>query len=299
MLPISFLRFRPAISSSKKIGNCLIKSSYFPLILKKEIACYDSNVVPISFNIVCHRCMAGHAKWQNIKHIKAAKDKEKTAICNRYVRMIGYAVRENGPDPKTNIKLANLLEEGKRHNISKDTLESALKRGSNKKNKFGTIEVLGPGGCMVIIEYETDNISTARYEIKVICKKYSANILSGEGRWRAVFDRKGIITSVKELIGGQLNEGKAIDTAIEAGAEEVQMKEDEEGNNFLEFVCAPDDLHKVKKGLEKHYDVQESYVAYIPRVTVKLSDEDMVAVDGFLEDLGNFSDVIRLYENVQ
>ncbi|XP_015903371.2 probable transcriptional regulatory protein Tlet_1011 [Parasteatoda tepidariorum] len=250
-------------------------------------------------SVACTRYMAGHSKWQNIKHIKAAKDREKSITCSKYVRLIQFAVRESGSDPKTNSKLASLLEEARKKNIAKETLENAMKKGSSKNLKFGTLEILGPGGCMIIVEYEAANESLARHEMKYICKKYSANILSGGGRWRAVYEKKGIITAVKELNGEVLNEGKALDSAIEAGAEEVQMKENEEGQNFLEFVCSPDDINQVKKELEKLYEVQENYIAYIPITSVQINDEDMNLVDGFLEEMGNLSDVIRIYENVQ
>ncbi|GFX03335.1 probable transcriptional regulatory protein PERMA_0079 [Trichonephila clavipes] len=236
--------------------------------------------------------MAGHAKWQNVKHVKAEKDRQKTLLCNKYVYLIAMAVREGGPDPKLNIKLSNILEQAKKNNIPSTTVENALKRGGNKKNKYGSAEILSPGGCIVIVEYETDNISTIRHDIKSVCKKHGANVLSGEGRWRAVYEQKGIIKAIRQKDGEQVNAEKALDDAIEAGAEEVSIKNDE-AKPYLEFLCAPEDLNTVKKGIEQLYEVEEGYLGYLPTVTVQLDEETNTIVDNLLEDLGNISDILQ------
>lgn len=67
----------------------------------------------------------------------------------------------------------------------------------------------------------------------------------------------------------------------------------------IQFVCSPEDINQVKKELEKLYEIEEHYIAYIPISTIQLSDEDMNLVDGFLEEMGNVTDVVRIYENVQ
>ncbi|GBM40633.1 putative transcriptional regulatory protein PERMA_0079 [Araneus ventricosus] len=242
--------------------------------------------------------MAGHSKWQNVKHVKAEKDRQKNLMCNKYAFLIGLAVREGGVDPKINSKLASLLEQAKKNNVPSSTLENALKRSANKKTKCGSVEILSPGGCFILLEFETDNISQARHEIKNACKKYGANVLSGEGRWRAVYEQKGIIKAVKQKNGEPLDVEKALDVAIEAGAEEVQSKDDE-ASPYLEFLCAPGDLHPVKKAIEQQYEVEDGYVGYLPIVTVELDKETSTVVYNFLEELGNLPDVVRIYENVK
>ncbi|KAF8796255.1 putative transcriptional regulatory protein like [Argiope bruennichi] len=242
--------------------------------------------------------MAGHAKWQNVKHIKAEKDRQKQLMCNKYAFLIGLAVREGGADPKVNSKLASLLEQAKKNNVPSSTLENALKRSNNKKTKFGSVEILSPGGCFIVLEFETDNISQARHEIKTACKKHGASVLSGEGRWRAVYEQKGIIKAVQTKSGEPLDAEKALDIAIEAGAEEVNSKDDEAAP-YLEFRCAPGDLNQVKKAIEQQYEVEDSYVGYLPIVTVELDKETSTVVDNLLEDLGSLPDVVRIYENVK
>ncbi|GIY02473.1 translational activator of cytochrome c oxidase 1 [Caerostris darwini] len=241
---------------------------------------------------------AGHAKWQNVKHVKAEKDRQKTLVCNKYAFLIRMAVREGGPDPKLNSKLGDLLDQAKKNNIPSSTIASALKRGDNKKTKFGTMEIIGPGGIVVVLEYETDNVSTTRHEIKSTCKKHGANVLIGEGRWRAVYEQKGIIKAIAQKDGEPLNEEKALDAAIEAGAEEVKTKNDED-KPYFEFLCAPNDLNPVKKEIEQLYKVEEGCVGYLPIVTVELDEETNILVDNFLEDLSSLSDVVRIYENVK
>ncbi|GFU07061.1 translational activator of cytochrome c oxidase 1 [Nephila pilipes] len=252
----------------------------------------------VQLNLVMYRHMAGHSKWQNVKHIKAEKNRQKNLLSCKYVYLIGLAVRDGGPDPKLNTKLANIMDQAKKNNIPSSTIENALKRGGNKKNKYGSAEILSPGGCIIIIEYETDNISTIRHEIKTVCKKHGANVLSGEGRWRAVYEQKGIIKAIQLKNGEQIDAEKALDDAIEAGAEEVNVKDDE-AKPYLEFLCAPEDLNPVKKEIEQLYDVEEGYLGYLPIVTVELDEETSTIVDNLLEDLGNISDVVRIYENVK
>ncbi|KAG8197447.1 hypothetical protein JTE90_014929 [Oedothorax gibbosus] len=244
--------------------------------------------------------MAGHAKWQNIKHIKDAKDREKSLVCNRYAFLLRSAVREGGADPKLNNKLCTLLEQARKNNVPASVVESALKSSKNSKPpKVGSIEILGPGGCIVVMEYEADNVSTMRHEVKGICKKYGANIMTGEGRWRAVFEKKGIIKALSQKDGQPLDAERALDSAIEAGAEEVQTKEDENEKTYLEFICGADDLHPVKKEIERLYEVEEGYVGYLPINKQQLDEETMTLLDGFLEDLGNMTEVIRIFENAE
>lgn len=245
------------------------------------------------------RSMAGHSKWQNIKYIKAEKDRQKNLLCTRYVRLVTAAIRDKGPDPKMNNKLANLIEEAKRNNVPSGTLESALKRANNKKYKPGSVEILGPGGSFIIIDFETDNICDMRHTLKVMCKKYGASIMSGEGRWRAVYEQKGIIKVTSQLNGENFETEKMLDAAIEAGAEDVQKREDENDKIFYEFISAAGDLHSVKKEVEKDYSVEEAYIGYLALTTVSLSDQDMNLANKFLDELGDLPDISRIFENIE
>lgn len=279
---------------TEKLTNDIRKISTYRTMQYKQCKLQVSLLLTNSL-----RCMAGHSKWQNIKHIKAEKDKAKSLACNRFARLVALAVRENGADPKLNNKLANLLEEAKKNNIPSSTVENAFKKAERKKTMFGTIEMVGPGGCLIIMEYETDNVSTTRHGIKLLCKKYGVNILSGEGRWRAVYEKKGFIKAVSHLDGQPCDAEKSLDAAIEAGAEEVQLKEDDDGGNFLEFLCDPSDLLKVKKELERTYELEEAYIGYRTLSTIQLSANDMKVADDFLLELGDMQDIVRIYENVQ
>jgi transcriptional/translational regulatory protein YebC/TACO1 len=241
--------------------------------------------------------MAGHAKWQNIKVIKAEKDKQKGALCNKYVRLVTALVREHGPDPKANSKLANLLEEAKRNNIPSSTLENALKRAKSKKLQSGTIEMLGPGGSIIIFEYETDDLCEMRRMIKVMCRKYSVGIFPATSeRWRAAYEQKGIIRVSKQLNGENIDDEKMLDAAIEAGAEDVKKGEED---NIYEFYSAPDDVHLVKSELEQKFVVEEAFVGYLTTSTVSIPEPDKTHAMNFLNELGDLPDTMRLYENIE
>jgi len=282
------------VNNNCKILNNALSRQFTVLktsVVEREKRCFPS--------FLMYRYMAGHAKWQNIKHVKAEKDRQKGLLFNKYIRLVNAAVKDKGPDPKANIKLAHLLEEAKRNNVPSSTLESALKKASSKKLQSGTIEMLGPGGFILIMEYETDNLCDMRCSVKVICRKYSAGIYpGGGGRWRAVYEQKGIIKVTSQLNGESFDGEKMLDAAIEAGAEDVQ-KLDEDNNHFYEFSCAPEDLMTVKKELEKVFVIEEAYVGYIPLSTVTLSEDDRTVAMSFLNEIGDLPDVSRMYENIE
>jgi len=271
----------------------------------RHIALYSADALkvlnnfsyPFRSHVFIYRHMAGHAKWQNIKHVKAEKDKQKSMMYNKYVRQVIAAVREKGPDPKGNNKLSNLLEEARKNNIPNSTLENALKRASSKKIQCGNIEMLGPGGVIVIFEYETDNLAEMRRTIKIICRKYSAGIFPANSeRWRAAYEQKGVIRVSKQLNGENIDGEKMLDAAIEAGAEDVQKGEEE---SIYEFFSAPEDIHTVKKEIEQKFVVEEAFVGYFPISTVSLPEPDKAHALNFLNELGELPDVERLYENLE
>lgn len=291
MLPrraCSFLRSHHVANSGKLIG------------LHQHQSCAVLEVCN-SYNAILCRLMAGHSKWQNIRSIKAAKDKEKSVLYGKYTHFIRVAVREKGPDPKLNSKLAHLIEEARMNNVPVSAIENAVKKATSGKVKSGVIEILGPGGCYVIVDYETDSISDTRHKIKGICKKYGSSLPSGEGRWRAFYLQKGILKVTQSNDGQDLDAEKALDVAIEAGAEDVQLKTSKEEQElpFLEFYCEPADLFNVKKEVEKSYNVEDAYVGFIANITVELSDKDMEATSSFLEELEELPEIVRIYENVQ
>lgn len=280
-----FLRSHHITSTAKLVG----------LNLQLKYAVPEIN----SYNAVICRLMAGHSKWQNIRFTKAAKDKEKSNLHGKYSHMIRCAVREKGPDPKNNLKLARFIEAAREHNVPNSVIENAMKKASSGKVKTGLVEILGPGGCYVIVDYETDNISDTRHRIKAICKKYNSSLPSGDGRWRTFYVQKGILKVTQSNDGQALDVDKATDVAIEAGAEDVQLKTSEGGASFLEFYCESADMFNAKKEVEKFYTVEEAYIGFIANITVELSDSDMDAASGLIAELGEISEVIRIYENVQ
>ena len=74
--------------------------------------------------------MAGHSKWANIKHKKAATDAKRGKIFTRLIREITVAAKMGGADASMNPRLRLAIDKATDQNMPKDTIERAAKRGA-------------------------------------------------------------------------------------------------------------------------------------------------------------------------
>lgn len=243
--------------------------------------------------------LAGHSKWQNIRHIKAAKDQQKSKIASRISNQVKKAVIEGGANPKYNNKLQDLMDQAKENNIPKATLEKVIKRAQNAKISTALIEILGPGESYFIIEVETVNLSETIRDVRVVCKKYGA-VTVPEGRAKSHFEIKGVITVSETKDNSPLDHATAIDLAIEAGAEDVQESTDENEIKILKFFCDANDFYQVKKHIESsNYVIDDAKMEYIPRIRITLTDELLETAEKLYNMLEELPDVINIYDNIE
>jgi len=125
------------------------------------------------FGILHTRCMAGHSKWSNIKHIKGAKDAEKSSNTQRILRQLRLVIRESGgTDPKLNPRLSHVLEQARSLNVPMSSINQVLKADHTKDDlKALVLEARGPGGSYFIIDVLTNNITRTRANVGLILKK--------------------------------------------------------------------------------------------------------------------------------
>ncbi|XP_076327124.1 putative transcriptional regulatory protein Pmob_0807 [Tachypleus tridentatus] len=268
-----------------------------------EVSCPPSvilNHVYQAHKCVLRRGMAGHSKWQNIRHIKGSKDIMRAKIFDKLSRLMRQAVIDGGSaDPKRNSKLASLIEKARSNNMPSATIDGVLKKALNKKTKTSIIEVMGPGGCSLIVTVETDNLSRLIHEIKQSCRKYSSFILD-EGRAKVLFDEKVIIRAGKTKDGVAIDHGVAIEDAIESGAEDVQEMENEDGIPNLQFISSPAEFPKVKKYLEQaKYPIEETGLEFLPHARVPLSEEHMQLTGQLINLLEDIPDVVKIFDNIE
>ncbi|XP_049950442.1 translational activator of cytochrome c oxidase 1 isoform X1 [Schistocerca serialis cubense] len=235
---------------------------------------------------------AGHSKWQNIKHIKALKDSQKSAVFTKMSRLIRVAVQEGkSADPEHNVQLAQVVERARKNNMPVASIENAIKAAQNSKvaSKPGLIELKGPAGSLMLVSVLTDNLAKTRTELLTIIKKTRATVSDGGGR---MFEHKGVFEVTPPAgVGFDVAE----EHAIEVGAEEVHQLD----GDVLQFICAAEQFYAVKKGLQTRlYDIRYAEQEYIPKSQVTPSDDILDELSSVYLKLEQHPDVVRIYDNI-
>ncbi|KAJ9573950.1 hypothetical protein L9F63_008670 [Diploptera punctata] len=265
----------------------------FRFVVRAKILCSD----PIAHNLNISKRYAGHSKWANIKHIKAAKDAQKSTTFLRMSRLMRVAIQEGGgADPNFNVRLASLIEQARKYNMPLSNIKNVLEQSKASKGnppKSTYYEIRGPGGCTVIASVLTDNLQKFKATIKTIVKK--SNCMFAEGSVPALFQHKGLI------VADPLNNTSletAVEHAIEVGAEDVTAEEIE-NEQILQFVCDPAHLNQVKGKLMKlGYNIKNADAEFLPNNRISLSDDDLEAVQKLFDRLEDEPDVVKLHDNI-
>ncbi|XP_008312258.1 translational activator of cytochrome c oxidase 1 isoform X2 [Cynoglossus semilaevis] len=179
-------------------------------------------------------------------------------------------------------------------NMPKASVDNAIKSAEKAKAASQMVyEARGPGGCLLLIEILTDNLNRTRHEMKFLLSKNGAALSEGV---RHGFTRKGVVTSLAKTLSLE----RALELAIEAGAEDVQETEDEEEQPLLKFICDIVELKNVRTALESEgMSIVSSGVECIPRNMSSLNEEQLNVAASLLEALQNCPDVVRVWDNIQ
>ncbi len=236
--------------------------------------------------------MAGHSKWANIRHRKAAQDAKRGKIYTKLAREITVAAREGGGDPEKNPRLRAAIEKARKFNMPKENIERAIKRGTGELKgetyEEVTYEGYGPGGVAIIVKCLTDNRNRTASEVRHVFSKHGGN-LGTSGCVSYLFERKGVITVPAE----KFDEETVMMAAIDAGAEDV-VNED---GRFVIYT-EPSDLEAVRKGLiDAGIEVEEAKLDLIPTTTTRVEGENAQKVLKLLMALEELDDVQEVYSN--
>lgn len=247
---------------------------------------------PVRALQLCSALCAGHNKWSKVRHIKGPKDEARGRMFMKFGMMIKIAVKEGGPNPDMNINLAHVLEQCRSKNMPKAAVEAAIKSAAKPLSQ-SMFEARGPGGCLLLIDVLTDNNSRSHQEIKRLLVKNGGALSDGA---RHNFDRKGMVV----VSGQSISTERALELAIEAGAEDVRETEDEEEQRLLQFTCEMTDLRKVQASLQAlGTAVVSAGMEFVPRTQIALDEDQLDAASTLVEALNEYPDVVRVWDNIQ
>jgi YebC/PmpR family DNA-binding regulatory protein len=236
--------------------------------------------------------MSGHSKWANIKHRKGAADARRGKVFTKLIKEIITAARMGGGDINANPRLRAAVLAAKAENMPKDNWERAIKKGTGELEgvnyEEATYEGYGPGGAAVFIESLSDNKNRAVSEIRHALTKHGGNM--GENGCVAwMFNKKGYLVVEKSAI----DEEKLMETALEAGAEDVR----EDGDNF-EVITAPEDFEAVKEAIDAAgIQPLEAEVTMLPHNMTPLDGDTALKMIKLIDALEDCDDVQKVYTN--
>ena len=239
--------------------------------------------------------MSGHSKFANIKHKKEKNDAAKGKIFTMIGREIAVAVKEGGPDPANNFKLAQVIAKAKANNMPNDTIDRGIKKAAGDGNSVNyetaTYEGYGPSGTAIIVKCLTDNKNRTAANVRNAFTKGQGSI-GTQGCVSYMFDERGQIIIDKEEC--DLDADDLMMTALDAGAEDFSEEEDS-----FEITTAPADFETVRKALEDaNIPMASAEVTMIPQNYVSLSEEaDIVNIGRILDLLEEDDDVQEVYHN--
>ncbi|MDP1603337.1 MAG: YebC/PmpR family DNA-binding transcriptional regulator [Legionella sp.] len=232
--------------------------------------------------------MAGHSKWANIKFRKGVQDAKRGKIFTKLIREITVSARMGGGDESTNPRLRDAVVKALKANMKRDTIDNAIKRGAGGLDGDNMIEMryegYGPGGVAILVDCLSDNKNRTVSEVRHAFTKHGGN-LGTDGSVSYLFNKQGEI-----LLASSQSDEKAMEAAIDAGAEDVLMDEGQ-----LEIITAADNYHMVLNSVQKAgYEVEQSHLTMRAQTTVAIdkdSAETLIKLIDMLEDLDDVQEV--------
>ncbi len=236
--------------------------------------------------------MAGHSKWANIKHRKAAQDAKRGKLFTKHIREITVAAREGGGDPASNAALRIAVDKALGVNMTRDTVERAIKRGTGDLDGVSyedmTYEGYASGGIAIMVECSSDNKNRTVAEVRHAFSKYNGS-MGTSGSVAYMFQSLGSI-----IMAEGAEEEAVMEVVLDAGADDIVTHED----GTVEVICPPSEYVAVIQALEQaEMAVQESEVTKRAENEIELSEEDAIKVMKLVDALEDLDDVVDVYTN--
>ncbi len=235
--------------------------------------------------------MAGHSKWANIKHRKAAQDAKRGKIFTKLIREITTSARIGDADPAANPRLRAAVAAALTNNMTRDTINRAIQRGAGD-GEGADLETLiyegyGPAGTAVMVECMTDNRNRTVSEVRHAFSKSGGN-LGTDGSVSYLFTKKGVLTF------NSASEDAVMDVALEAGADDVVSNDD----GSIEVYTTPNDFGVVLDALEAAgLKPDNAEVTMIASTEADLDAESAPKLLRLIDMLEDLDDVQEVYHN--
>ena len=236
--------------------------------------------------------MAGHSKFANIKHRKAAQDAKRGKIFTKLIREIVVASKMGGPEADNNPRLRDAVSKALSANMKRDTVEKAIKRGAGAGEGENYNEVryegYGTAGVAVMVDCLTDNINRTVAEVRHAFSKSGGN-LGTDGSVAYLFTKIGTLN-----YPAGSDEDAIMEAALEAGAEDVETSDD----GSIEVTTTPESFTLVKEAMiEAGFEPEMAEVTMKPSTSVDLELEDAQKVMRLVDMLEDLDDVQNVYTN--
>jgi YebC/PmpR family DNA-binding regulatory protein len=236
--------------------------------------------------------MAGHSKWANIKHRKAAQDAKRGKAFTKLIRELVVAARQGGPEPADNPRLRAAVDKALGANMTRDTIDRAIARGAGNNDADNmeelTYEGYAPGGVAVLVEAMTDNRNRTVAEVRHAFSKRGGN-LGTDGSVAYLFERKGQLSFAPGV-----DEDALMEAALEAGADDLQSNDD----GSVDVLTPWEDFAAVKQALaDAGLEPAGGEVTMLASTSVELDRESAQTILGLVDALEDLDDVQNVYTN--
>jgi len=236
--------------------------------------------------------MAGHSKWANIKHRKAAQDKIKGKTWSKLIREVTVAARQGGGGDMTiNPRLRLAVDKAYAQNMPRDTIERAIARGAGDTEGMDYEEIryegYGPGGTAVMVECMTNNRNRTAGDVRHAFTKCGGN-LGTDGSVAYLFTHQGMLSFAPGT-----REEALLEAALEAGANDVVGNED----GSLDVITSPDSFSAVKDALVAAGFIGQGEVTFHAATRAELDRDAAERLLKMIEMLEELDDVQEVYSN--
>jgi len=238
--------------------------------------------------------MAGHSKWANIQHRKNSQDARRGKLFTKLIREITIAARMSGADPGSNPRLRTAIDKALSANMTRDTIDRAIKRGAGGLEDANveeiTYEGYGPGGVAVFVECMTDNRNRTVGEVRHAFTKCGGN-LGTDGSVGYLFSKKGLLTFAPGS-----DEDRIMEIALEAGAEDVITNDD----GSIDVFTTPDNFNQVNAAMQQQkLEPAQAEVTLLPATYVELEGDHALKMQKLADMLEDLDDVQNVYSNAE
>ncbi len=235
--------------------------------------------------------MAGHSKWANIKHRKAAQDAKRGKVFTKIIRELTVAAK-GGASPEDNPRLRAAIDKALGANMKRDTIDKAIARGAGAGEGDNyeelTYEGYGTGGVAILVEAMTDNRNRTVGEVRHAFTKRGGN-LGTDGSVAYLFNKVGQI-----IFAPETDEDQVMEIALDAGAEDVVTHDD----GSIEVTTAFEDFLGVKDAMiSADLSPEVAEVTMLPSTTIEVDEQSAEKIMGLVDMLEDLDDVQNVYTN--